>query len=129
MTVLTEYSDRLPTGLGPVTEANAGEGIDLVRRIRNKFAHGADMLPQRDDWDGKDSLDNKLVRYSCRMVLLTIQIMLHVHFAGRSFEIENYYSFSESDEGEEIHSLLGNLHLACTTRNDTGDESESERPG
>ena len=62
MTSLPEYGASLPTGIGPVTSAEAGEGIDLVRRIRNKFAHGAAELPQRDDWNGQDTAYNRLVR-------------------------------------------------------------------
>ena len=129
MASLSEYSDCLPAGLGPVTEADAGEGIDLVRRIRNKFAHGAAVLPQRDDWNGKDSLDNQLVRFSCRMVLLTIQMMLRVHFAGRSFEIDDYDPCSDSDEGQEIHSRLESLHIVCETEDDETASTDPEAAG
>lgn len=53
MAALPAYRESLSVELGPVTAAEAGEGIDLVRRIRNKFAHGAAALPQRDDWNGR----------------------------------------------------------------------------
>jgi hypothetical protein len=108
-----EYKDFVPADLDPVTDANAGRGIDLVRRIRNKFAHGAAALPQRDDWNGKDSLDNQLVRFSCRLVLLTVQMMLRVYYKDRSFKIEVYQFRSDwDDEAPEIHTLLETLHLA-----------------
>ncbi len=94
-----------------MTSANAGEGIDLVRRIRNKFAHGAAPLPQRDDWNGNDSVYNQLVRLSCQMVLLTIQMLMRVHFEGQSFEIEIYELGSGADNVYEVHSLLETLHL------------------
>jgi|SRR5271157_1412567 len=107
-----EYCSRIPADLGTVTDADAGQGIDLVRLIRNKFAHGAATLPQRDDWNGRDSLDNQLVGYSCRLVLLTIQMMLRVFYKDRSFEIEIHEPGSDTDT-EEIHSLLQTLHLGC----------------
>jgi hypothetical protein len=110
LTIHPEYSDCISADLCPVTDADAGQGIELVRRIRNKFAHGAAALPQRDDWNGKDSLDNQLVRLSCRLVLLTIQMMLRVYYKDRSFDVEVYGFKSDSDE-EEIHSLLETLHL------------------
>lgn len=124
-----EYSDCIPGDLGPVLSADAGQGIDLVRRIRNKFAHGAAALPQRDDWNGKNSVDNQLVRLSCRMVLLTIQMMLRVHFEGQSFGVEIYEFGSDSDEEQEIHSLLETLHLVCETVEDEADESEPDAAG
>jgi hypothetical protein len=116
-----EYNSCIPSNLGPVANATAGEGIDLVRVIRNKFAHGAASLPQRDDWIGEDSLDNQLVRFSCRIVLLTIQAMLRVLYQNNSFVIEMYgyrsaLDLDEESESEtdmyEIHSLLETIHLA-----------------
>jgi hypothetical protein len=64
-----EYSSRFPSNFQPVTEAAAGEDIELVRIIRNRFAHGTISLPQPDDSDGQDSLDDQLVRFSCRIVV------------------------------------------------------------
>jgi len=98
----------------------------VVRRIRNKFAHGAAALPLRDDWNGKNSIDNQLIRFSCRMVLLTIQMMLRVQFEGKSFGVEIYELGSDSDEEQEIHSLLETLHLVCETVED--DEPEESEP-
>jgi hypothetical protein len=61
------------------------------------------------------------------MVLLAIQMMLRVHFAGRSFEIEDYDPYSDSEEGQEIHSLLEALHIVCETADDEHDEPEPDK--
>ena len=131
MAALPAYRESLPVDLVPVTAAEAGEGIDLVRRIRNKFAHGAAALPQRDDWNGKDTLDNRLVRLSCRTVLLTIQMMLRVHFAGQSFDVELYECDTVGDCEHEIHSHLETLHLVSeqnATEDDEPDQGEATDP-
>jgi hypothetical protein len=113
-----EYSACVSSNSSPATSAEAGDAIDLVRAIRNKFAHGAATLPQRDDWDGKDSLDNQVVRLSCRAVLLTIQFMLRAFFKGQSFQVEIYEFGGLDDESDdergmhEIHQLLETLHIA-----------------
>lgn len=111
MASMREYKDCIPEKFIAIEAAEAGEGIDLVRRIRNKFAHGAAVLPQRHDWDGNNSIDNQMVRLSCRMVLLTIQMMLRVHFTGQSFPVEIYQFGSDPDDEYEIHSVLETLHI------------------
>jgi hypothetical protein len=104
------YCSCIPADLGIVTSADAGQGIDLVRRIRNKFAHGAASLPQRD-WNGCDSPDNQIVRYSCRLVLLAIQMMLRLFYKDRSFDID-WYELDSDTDAREIHSLLETIHLS-----------------
>jgi hypothetical protein len=126
MSILPEYADCLPTELGPVAGVEAGEGIDLVRRIRNKFAHGAAALPQRDDWDGKNTVENELVRLSSRIVLLTIQMMLRVYFEGQTFDLDIYEFAADSYASQEIHSALQTLHLVCEALDDEVDEDDDD---
>lgn len=58
------------------------------------------------------------------MVLLTIQMMLRVHFVGRSFEIEVYEFGSGTGDYHEIHAHLETLHLVCEAADDELDEDD-----
>src|SRR5688500_7696357 len=53
----------------PVYIRDSNRGIDLVRRIRNKFAHGAVRLPTPDE--SCDPSESRILCTSSRIVLLT----------------------------------------------------------
>jgi hypothetical protein len=102
--------DQIPQHMGP-----SGIGIDFVRQVRNKFAHGAAKLPRPDDcthgWCGKRSREPELVGLCCRIVLFTIQMVLAAYYAEKHFELnvlEDQDGFSiETD----IHDALQMLHI------------------
>lgn len=105
----TEFAPLLPDNLGLLASAEAGQGLELVRIIRNRFAHGATAIPQRDDWNGMDSADNQIVRVSTRLVLLTIQMMLRIFFGDRALELETWRG--DNDDVVPVSTMLLTLHL------------------
>lgn len=58
----------------------SGFGINLVRRVRNKFAHGASRFPEpantKDGWSGTKSPWPNFIALNTRLVLFTIQMLL-----------------------------------------------------
>ncbi len=67
--------------LAPFFEVNAytnqiGIGIQVIRPIRNLFAHGAIHAPQSENHSWDKFIDGKIIDLSSRIVLLTIQVMI-----------------------------------------------------
>jgi hypothetical protein len=95
------------SALGP-----AGQGIDIVRRIRNKFAHGAASLPPPDGWGASGHSDNELLALCTRLVLLTIQIALSRYYAGKHFDIWAGRAEDGLRMDADVHEVLSQVHLA-----------------
>lgn len=66
----------------------SGIGLNVVRRIRNRFAHGTLVLPYPDGEEISMPLDALLVESSTRTILYTIQMLLLAYLAKKEFEIE-----------------------------------------
>lgn len=68
-------SAAVPSYMGP-----SGLGINLVRKIRNTFAHGASRFPMpasgAEGWSGKKSQVPDFIALNTRVVLFTIQMLL-----------------------------------------------------
>lgn len=65
-------------------------GIHIVRRIRNKFAHGTLDIPEPDGWTGGKPLDASLFDISSRIALLTIQMLIITHFNSSTTRVHWY---------------------------------------
>jgi len=110
-----EYLRFLSLGALPPHMGTTGIGIDFVRRVRNKFAHGAASLPMPDGWivdsHGKKSNDPEIIAISSRIVLFTIQMLLLTYYRDKHFNIE----VPKHDDGltieSDVHVVLSKLHL------------------
>jgi hypothetical protein len=112
-------TDSLPSHMG-----RSGVGLDFVRHVRNHFAHGATHLPLPEDsahgWSGEESREPQLIALSTRIVLLTIQMLLAVHYSGRILHLqvlEDEDNEDGDDDGfleEDIQVTLRRLHIART---------------
>jgi len=95
----------------------SGVGISVVRRFRNKFAHGTLTMPIPRVKEELQFLDAKVIALSTRMTLLTIQMLLVAHLKGHYFDIERYDDFGDSVI-ENIYHILRKLHLRPTQTNE-----------
>ena len=94
----------------------SGIGIHVVRKIRNKFAHGVSSLPFPEDWGENSSLvslDVHLIEASTRIVLFTIQMLLLVYLKDEHFLVEVTWCVGENGlpRDEAIDMVLATLHI------------------
>lgn len=83
-------------------------GIHIVRRIRNKFAHGTLNIPEPEGWTGKRSLDSTLFNTSSRITLMTIQMLVIAYFKSSPAQIHWYRDrdwFDDDDHYLEVETL------------------------
>lgn len=66
----------------------SGIGLHIVRRIRNKFAHGAMRFPEPEEWSGENPKDALVIHLSSKIVLFTMQMLLAAYFPNDSDEID-----------------------------------------
>jgi hypothetical protein len=88
----TEYRKHFRSGTLPQYMGRSGVGIDFVRKVRNKFAHGSARLGMPENgyngWSGNKPRDPELIARCCRIVLLTIQMLLEVYYEGKEFNVK-----------------------------------------
>ncbi len=89
----------------------SGMGINVIRRLRNKMAHGTMTLPLPDVNNAPSARDAELVESSSRLVLLTVQMLLRAYFKDETFDVDCLRDGDGSDEDEDVHSVLMRLHL------------------
>jgi hypothetical protein len=89
----------------------SGIGINIVRRIRNRFAHGAAAMPHPNGEQVPELIVARLVELSTRIVLYTIQMLLLAYLKGKDFEIECREDEWGIMEPENVHLVLQTLHL------------------
>lgn len=86
-----------------------GIGIQVVRQIRNLFAHGAIHAPQSENHSWDKYIDGKVIDLSSRIVLLTIQaLILSYSFVPYSSEYEFIdldYPFWDGVDWENLYVL------------------------
>lgn len=96
----------------------SGAGLDLVRRVRNRFAHGSSNLPMPDStergWCGKTSDVPCLISISSRMVLLTMQMLLASYYAQHHFKLHVLEDEDGFTVDADVHVVLRELHRAAT---------------
>ncbi len=95
----------------------SGVGINVVRRIRNKFAHGTLAMPIPGAKEDIQFLDAKLIALSTRITLLTIQMLLLAYLKDRYFDVERHDDFGEPIT-ENIYYVLRKLHVKHTKTNE-----------
>jgi hypothetical protein len=109
------YDRLVHSGSLPLHIGRSGVGLDLVRQVRNKFAHGSAQFPRPDEssegWCGRKSCDPQVIALSSRIVLLSIQMLLKVYYAGKHLEVR---ALEDEDGGRieaDIQDVLDRLHL------------------
>lgn len=119
-----DYAPLLQDLALPSHMGQSGIGIDFVRRVRNRFAHGAASLPFPDScsagWCGRRSGVPEVISLSTRIVLLTVQMLLKWYYSGRHFDL----SFDvDVDYGcavdADVHVVLERLHISTSEPNST----------
>ena len=89
-----------------------GFGFDLVRKIRNKLAHGALVVPSLN-YDNKPKLSEiMLLKHSIRIILFTVQMMLLVYLDKQNLHIENcWVEWNFEDPPLPSRIIIKSLHL------------------
>jgi hypothetical protein len=109
-----EYGKHLRQGTLPRYMGRSGVGIDFVRKVRNKFAHGSARLGMPDSgsegWSGNKSRDPELIALCCRIVLFTIQMLLGVYYARKNFEVKGLRDEDGIRFDADVHRVLNELH-------------------
>ena len=88
-----------------------GYGLHIVRKIRNKFAHGTIELPEPEEWSQSPPRDTELIAESTRVVLLTMQMMLIAFFKNDSFSVECLKEEDGFTREDDVEYVLRCLHL------------------
>lgn len=89
----------------------SGVGIHVVRRIRNRLAHGTMRMPVPERWSGTTPLDVELIGLSTRIVLLTVQMLLSTYFKDDHFTVDCPVDEWGVSSEEEIGVALRRLHV------------------
>lgn len=89
----------------------SGVGINVVRQIRNRFAHGTLTLPHPSGEEIPVLLDARLVELSTRIILFTIQMLLLAYLENEDFEIECREDEWGLMKPENVRLVLKTLHL------------------
>lgn len=85
----------------------SGVGLHIVRKIRNRLAHGAFAFPAPEGWGGEKGIDEEVLTTCSRLVLLSLQMLVGAAEKQRSENVE----ISEEGETKEI-GLLTYLRIA-----------------
>lgn len=89
----------------------SGTGLGIVKKIRNKFAHGAANMPEPNEYSDSNGLDAKVIELSTRILLYALQCLLIAHLDGTNFEI----AIREDKDGgllsEDVDFVLRSLHV------------------
>ncbi len=93
----------------------SGVGLHIVRKVRNRFAHGTMRMPMPDGWNGTAPLDVELIGLSTRIVLLTIQMLLLAYFKNDQFTVDCLVDEWGIPKDEYISDVLKKLHLQLST--------------
>jgi hypothetical protein len=87
----------------------SGQGLTLVYKIRNQFAHGAFTFNEPNDYQIQPVFDDRIVHISCRIVLLTIQMLLLALYKDSKFKIAKRNEDFENGT-LNLTEFLQNLH-------------------
>lgn len=89
----------------------AGVGLHVVRRIRNKLAHGALEMPLPEAWSLTQPLDVELIEISTRVLLLTIQMLLLAYYKDEHFAMDYLADDWSASFCGDVHDILKRLHV------------------
>ncbi|MBE5320039.1 hypothetical protein IM793_12775 [Pedobacter sp. MR2016-19] len=89
---------------------SSGAGITIVKKIRNKFAHGIFDFGEPAQYESTGIYHGRIIHISCRIVLITIQMILVAVYKQNHFNVEKR---NEQFEEGTLNSqdFLFNLHL------------------
>lgn len=88
-----------------------GLGLSIVRKIRNKFAHGAARMPEHSEDSDNSELATKVIELSTRVLLYALQSLLVAYLSKTNFEVEIRHDQNGEPLNENIHFLLRSLHV------------------
>jgi hypothetical protein len=103
----------VPGAKPPSFVGSVAEGVHLVYKVRNAFAHGdfAVPWPDRDDRPVEKHPDVAVVRVSTRIILMTIQALTMCYFDPAT-NVELLGLGIDSDESEiDLRTVFSSLHL------------------
>jgi len=89
----------------------SGEGLTLVYKIRNGFAHGAFEFGAPDEYSSSTSYHTRIIHISCRIILITVQMLLLSLNKDSNIEIEPNWEFEEEEKTIPGVEFLQRLHL------------------
>jgi len=111
---LTDHNLEKTFETNPYT-SKSGVGIQIVRAIRNLFAHGAVNPPLPEDHSVDVFIDSQVIELSSRIVLLTIQMLLlsscFVPYNSEIGFLEEDYPFYEGTDWSYLYVLPANEQL------------------
>ncbi|MDQ5825205.1 MAG: hypothetical protein M3441_13505 [Chloroflexota bacterium] len=85
----------------------SGMGLHIIRKIRNKLAHGTLNFPTPVDRSDKTPVDVELISISTRIALLSIQMLMIAFFKEEHLTIWWRESFQASDDpGDDEEAYL-----------------------
>lgn len=109
-----EFLKFVRQGLPPAHIGASGVGLDMVRRVRNGFAHGSTNLPLPENggkgWCGNTSPLPAVIGASTRIVLLTIQMLLASYYSGYNFDLHILEDENGFTIDADVHVVLRELH-------------------
>jgi len=108
---LPDYGDLSETFRLEPFMGISGVGLHVVRKIRNRFAHGTMRFPSPEGWGDSDPPHVELIQTSCRIVLLSIQMLLDAHFRDDQFLLDGIIGDQCPNDAKSVHFLLGTLHI------------------
>jgi hypothetical protein len=86
-----------------------GLGLDKVRKVRNKFIHGALCMPENLESDIKEPQDDVLFELSGRITLFAMQLVLYTQALERNILLTN--NFGEHKKDEYAAETIRTLHI------------------
>jgi len=118
VTLLTNYLKETPS-FGAVDNlytpskcgGKSGIGLTLVYKIRNSFAHGAFEFGEPEEYNMTKSYHTRIIHISCRIILLTIQMLLLATHQEDNIEVELNSKINYDEEAMPALEFLQNLHL------------------
>lgn len=87
----------------------AGIGLNMVRLLRNSFAHGSRTLPEAPDQWARHEV--RLIQASLRITLLTLQELIRLRLRRELITADWLFSGSGDGENRSFDELLRVMHL------------------
>lgn len=105
-----EYDDLVEHFNSQAHVDERGQGIYVIYKIRNRFAHGSLILPSAGG-DIKNNPDKMIIHTSSHIVVITIQMLISAFLQNSTFDVTFGTEEDEDVEALDIHYLLRTLHF------------------
>ncbi|WFD11314.1 hypothetical protein [Tepidibacter hydrothermalis] len=89
----------------------SGQGLFIIYKIRNMFAHGSLTIPRAQDYTFETVTDVEIINISSEIVLLSIQMILIAFLKNNNFIFEEWEKNIFEDLGNDAITFLKNAHL------------------